>query len=65
MCEGDTTSYWTLVTILGPVILLGVMIWAFMKNRKSKIDPKVTEQATRDLYKEEQRIHERDGHSGL
>jgi hypothetical protein len=65
MLQGDTTSYWTLVTILGPVILLSVMIWAFMRNRKSKIDPEVTERATHDLYKEEQRAHERDGHSGL
>jgi hypothetical protein len=63
--DGDTTSYWTLVTILGPILLLGTMIWAFTRNRKSKVDPEVTERATHDLYKEEQRLHERDGNSGL
>ena len=65
MAEGSDVNYWTLVTGLGPILLLAVMIWAFMRNRKSKIDPKITEQATRDLYKEEQRLHERDGNSGL
>lgn len=65
MAEGSDVNYWTLVTVLGPILLLAVMIWAFLKNRKSKIDPKITEQATRDLYKEEQRLHERDGNSGL
>jgi hypothetical protein len=65
MAEGSDVNYWTLVTIIGPILLLGVMIWAFTRNRKSKIDPEVTERATRDLYKEEQRAHERDGNSGL
>ena len=65
MAEGSDVNYWTLVTIIGPIILLGVMIWAFTRNRKSKIDPEVTERATHDLYKEEQRMHERDGNSGL
>lgn len=65
MAEGSDVNYWTLVTILGPIILLGVMIWAFTRNRKSKVDPEVTERATHDLYKEEQRAHERDGNSGL
>lgn len=41
------------------------MIWAFTRNRKSKIDPEVTERATRENYAAEQREHERDGHSGL
>jgi hypothetical protein len=65
MAEGSDVNYWSLVTILGPILLLGVMIWAFTRNRKSKVDTDVTEQATHDLYKEEQRLHERDGNSGL
>jgi hypothetical protein len=65
MAEGSDVNYWTLVTILGPIILLAVMIWAFTRNKKSKIDPEVTDRATHEIYKEEQRIHERDGNSGL
>ena len=65
MAEGSDVNYWTLVTILGPILLLGVMIWAFTRNKKSKIDPEVTEQGTRDVYAAEQREHERDGNSGL
>ena len=65
MAESSNVDYWTLVTILGPIILLAVMIYAFTRNKKSKIDPEVTEQGTRDVYAEEQRDHERDGKSGL
>ena len=65
MAQGSDASYWTIVTIIGPILLLGVMIWAFTRNRKSKIDPEVTERATHELYQEEQRMHERDRNSGL
>ena len=65
MAEGSDVNYWTLVTIIGPILLLGVMIWAFTRNKKSKVDPEVTERATRENYAAEQRDHERDGHSGL
>lgn len=65
MAEGSDVNYWTLVTVLGPILLLGVMIWAFTRNRKSKVDPEVTDRATREVYREEQRLHERDGNSGL
>ena len=65
MHDTGITSYWGLVTILGPIILLVVMIYAFTRNRKSKVDPEVTEQATRDNYAAEQKAHEHDGKSGL
>ncbi len=65
MAEGWDTSYWILAVFVGPMVLLAVMFYAFFKNKKSKIDPEVTERATHDLYKEEQRLHERDGNSGL
>jgi hypothetical protein len=64
MAEGSDVSYWWLVFI-GIMITGAVMFWAMMKNRKSRIDPEVTERATHELYKEEQRAHERDGNSGL
>lgn len=65
MAEGSDVNYWLLVTVLGPLLLVAVMAWAFLKNKKSKVDPEVTERATRENYAAEQRDHERDGNSGL
>ncbi|WP_426266408.1 hypothetical protein [Sphingomonas sp. LHG3443-2] len=65
MVESSNVDYWSLVTILGPILLVVVMAWAFLKNKKSKIDPEITERATRENYAAEQREHERDGNSGL
>jgi hypothetical protein len=65
MAEGSDVNYWLLVTVLGPLLLVAVMAWAFLKNKKSKVDPDVTERATRENYAAEQRDHERDGNSGL
>jgi hypothetical protein len=65
MAEGSDVNYWSIVTIVGPILLVLVMAWAFLKNKKSKVDPEVTERATRENYAAEQREHERDGHSGL
>ena len=45
--EGADISYWTLVTIIGPILLLGAMLWAFFRNKKSKIDPGITEEGTK------------------
>ncbi|WP_338502621.1 hypothetical protein V6R86_04860 [Sphingomonas kaistensis] len=65
MGEGSDVNYWSIVTIIGPILLVVVMAWAFLKNKKSKVDPEVTERATRENYAAEQREHERDGNSGL
>ena len=65
MAEGSDVNYWLLVTVLGPLLLVAVMAWAFVKNKKSKVDPDVTERATRENYAAEQREHEQDGKSGL
>ena len=65
MAEGSDVNYWNLVTLLGPIVLLAVIIWAVMRNKKSRIDQRTTEEGTRRVYEEEQRIHERDPGSGL
>ena len=65
MAEGSNVNYWSLVTIVGPILLIVVMAWVFLKNKKSKIDPEITERGTRDVYAAEQREHEQDGKSGL
>ena len=64
MAEGSDVNYWLLVFI-GIMIVGAIMLWAIVRNRKDGVDPKITEQSTRDLYQEEQRIHKRDPGSGL
>ena len=46
---------WGILTIIGPLLLAAVLLWVLMRNRKSgKRDENRTEQATRDLYREEE-----------
>jgi hypothetical protein len=49
----DETQLW-IVEIIGPAILLIVLIWLVMKRRSTGKTGR-TEQATRDLYAEEER----------
>ena len=45
---------WGLITIIGPILLALVILWAMLRNRKSsRRDIERTEQSTRDLYKAE------------
>ena len=49
---------WSLLTILGPILLFAVILWATLKNRKPKAgDVERTERATHDLYQEEDAAH--------
>ncbi|MET1112090.1 MAG: hypothetical protein ABWX67_11245 [Allosphingosinicella sp.] len=46
---------WGIVTIVGPLLLAAVLLWVLLRNRTSgKRDRDRTEQATRDLYREEE-----------
>ncbi|HEX8217488.1 MAG TPA: hypothetical protein VF577_08475 [Allosphingosinicella sp.] len=46
---------WSLLTIVGPALLAIVILWAVLKNRgASRADRDRTEQATHDLYREEE-----------
>lgn len=56
-------SLWSVMTVLGPVLLIAVLIWAFMRNRggsQAEIDR--AERGARDLREEidqdEARRHE-------
>jgi hypothetical protein len=41
MAEGSDVNYWTLVTSSArSILLLGVMIWAFTRNRRARSIPK-------------------------
>ncbi|MEA3052048.1 MAG: hypothetical protein QOG72_951 [Sphingomonadales bacterium] len=46
---------WAIINIVGPLLLAAVLLWALLRNRKSsRSDVDRTEQATRDLYREEE-----------
>ena len=49
---------WALINIVGPLVLAAVILWALLRNRKSTPrEEERTEEATRDLYREEDRAH--------
>ncbi|MBB3911698.1 hypothetical protein [Sphingomonas desiccabilis] len=52
----DEVSLWGLLTIVGPIVLLGVIIWAVLNNRVSRRRHQESEHATADLYEEQDRI---------
>ena len=46
---------WGIINIVGPLLLAAVLLWVLLRNRKtSKRDVDRSEQATRDLYREEE-----------
>jgi uncharacterized membrane protein len=51
-------TLWSLMTILGPIILLVLLVWAVMRGRRSKgeVSNDVTERATRQEYAEEEQM---------
>ena len=56
---------WAILNILGPLLLVIALAWALMRNKKSKPEEKErTEQATRDLYREEDAAHRKDNDLG-
>lgn len=48
----DETQFW-IISIIAPAILLVVLIWLVMRRRSTGKTGR-TEQATRDLYREEE-----------
>jgi hypothetical protein len=53
---------WSIITIVGPLLLALVLIWAIMRNRKSGADPDTTERETHRVYDEEEKARrEEDG----
>ncbi|TFI59991.1 hypothetical protein E2493_01705 [Sphingomonas parva] len=45
---------WALLNIVGPLLLLVVLAWAFLRNRKSRSGIDRTERSTHELYDEEE-----------
>ena len=46
-------SMWTIIDIVGPVILLIVLVWLVLRNRSNRSSDR-TESGARDVYAEEE-----------
>jgi hypothetical protein len=56
---------WSIINIVGPLLLALVILWAMLKNRKSsRSEVERTEEATRELYKKEDAAHRDDNTMG-
>ena len=55
---------WTLLTIIGPLLLALVIVVAVLRNRVSRDVEEKSEKATRDLNREEDRLHRDDDDEG-
>ena len=45
---------WAILNIVGPLLLLVVLAWAFLRNRKARGGIDRTERSTHELYDEEE-----------
>jgi hypothetical protein len=48
---------WSIITIIGPLLLIAVLAWAVLRNKATPSERNETERATRDLYREEDQAH--------
>jgi type II secretory pathway pseudopilin PulG len=48
---GTGSIAWELLVVVGPLLLIGAIVWATLHNRQSRRGEQRTEQATHDLYK--------------
>lgn len=55
---------WSVLTIVGPLLLAAVIIVAILRNRVSKDVADRSEAGTRELYREEDRLHRNDDDEG-
>jgi hypothetical protein len=47
---------WGVMTIVGPLLLAAALLWAWLRNRKQRIDIGRSERATREVYDESERV---------
>ena len=53
---------WSLVTVVGPILLIGAIIWAYLRNRQgSRAVVARAERGARELREELEREESRDG----
>lgn len=55
---------WSLLTIVGVVVLAAAILWAMLRNRSSARGIDESERATRRLYEEEDREHHAESDEG-
>ena len=55
---------WSLLNIVGPLVLLAVIAWAVLRNRVSRRRSDESEAATRRLYEEEELARRREDGDG-
>ena len=55
---------WSILTILGPLLIVIVLAWAKKRNKKNRSGIDRTEASTRDLYREEDAAHRDDNTMG-
>ncbi|MDB5683592.1 MAG: hypothetical protein JWM38_2162 [Sphingomonas bacterium] len=46
----DGSSLWGLLTVVGPILLAAVLLWALLHNRRTRAENDRTEAATHELY---------------
>lgn len=56
----DESNLIGIMTIVGPIVLLALIIWAVVRNRQSRIPKDVTERATEANYRAEDRAEKND-----
>ncbi|WP_205481221.1 hypothetical protein [Sphingomonas arenae] len=66
MADGNDVNYWNLIFI-GAMLLLAVIVVLMLRSkpRSQEMHDPTTDEGTRRVYEEEQRIHKRDPGSGL
>ena len=53
-------GFWGLITVIGPIVLIAVLIFAVLRNRATRSEERRTEAGTRELYREEDKHTQRD-----
>lgn len=53
-------GYWTIIAIIGPILLLIALIWAITRNRGAKVSEEVSDRASHELYEQIDREDEAD-----
>ena len=47
---------WSIMNIVGPVLLAAVLLWALLRNRGSRRDVDRSERGAADVYNESERV---------
>lgn len=50
---------WAIATVVGPILLGAILLWAIFHNRTTKAQERRTEEATKKLYDEQNEADQR------